>query len=281
MYFSAYHFVKSQKVHLFKSSQTIPPEEMAKVDFEGWFNGGGDEEGYDAVVVGFGYGCSVAAFQISMAGIKVCLMEKGRRWQAHDFPTDVLKFMSAVRMENTNLGFTFGPKDALFQVSIQDDSVATVACGLGGGSLVYARVMMPAPIRARRNPKWPKEWEKDWEMCEASASSMLRIQSVPIMYPNAKIMKGIVEEDGFKETSSYPLKLSVNFDIEEQPSDSSKFQLLSMWKLSCWLAFGNLGLLAGYGTKPIGPGLGRDSAGIYTSMRLTMLHLILWSVWHD
>ncbi|CAL5419653.1 unnamed protein product [Camellia sinensis] len=207
---------------------------MAKVDSEGWFNGGGDEEGYDAVVVGSGYGGSVAAFRMSMAGIKVCLMEKGRRWQAHDFPTDVLKFMSAVRMENTNFGFTFGPKDALFQVSIQDDSVARVACRLGGGSMVYAGVMMPAPIRARRNPKWPKEWEKDWEMCEASASSMLRIQSVPIMYPNAKIMKGIVEEDGFKETGSDPLKLSVNFDIEEQPSNSSKFQEMG----SC-LACGN------------------------------------------
>ncbi|KAI7998980.1 Cholesterol oxidase [Camellia lanceoleosa] len=206
---------------------------MAKVDSEGWFNGGGDEEGY-AVVVGSGYGGSVAACRMSMARIKVCLMEKGRRWQAHDFPTDVFKFMSAVRMENTNLGFTFGPKDALFQVSIRDDSVATVACGLGGGSLVNAGVMIPAPIRARRNPKWPKEWEKDWEMCEASASSMLRIQSVPIMYPNAKIMKGIVEEDGFKETSSDPLKLSVNFDIEEQPSNSSKFQEMG----SC-LACGN------------------------------------------
>ncbi|XP_028119124.1 uncharacterized protein LOC114316627 [Camellia sinensis] len=97
-----------------------------------------------------------------------------------------------------------------------------------------AGVMIPAPIRARRNPKWPKEWEKDWEMCEASASSMLRIQSVPIMYPNAKIMKGIVEEDGFKETSSDPLKLSVNFDIEEQSSNSSKFQEMG----SC-LACGN------------------------------------------
>ncbi|KAF5940565.1 hypothetical protein HYC85_021732 [Camellia sinensis] len=89
---------------------------MAKMDSEEWFNGGGDEEGYDAVVVGSGYGGSVAACRMSMAGIKVCLMEKGRQWQAHDFPTDVFKFMSALRMENTNLGFTFGPKDAVFQV---------------------------------------------------------------------------------------------------------------------------------------------------------------------
>lgn len=78
--------------------------------------GDGEEDGYDAVVVGSGYGGSVAACRMSMAGIKVCLIEKGRRWEAHDFPTDSLKIMSAVRMENHDLGVSFGPKDALFQV---------------------------------------------------------------------------------------------------------------------------------------------------------------------
>ncbi|KAL7170577.1 hypothetical protein ACSBR2_035450 [Camellia fascicularis] len=214
---------------------------MEKVEAEGLFEGceeeeeeEEEEEGYDGVVVGSGYGGSVAACRMSMAGIKVCLMEKGRQWQAHDFPTDVFKLMSAARMDYTNLGSTFGPKDALFQVSVQDDSVAVVACGLGGGSLVNAGVTIPAPIRARRNPKWPKEWEKDWEVCEASASSMLRIQSVPIMFPNAKVMKAIADEDGFEETSNDPLKLSVNFDIAEYPSNSTKFQEMG----SC-LACGN------------------------------------------
>ena len=76
----------------------------------------GEEDGYDAVVVGSGYGGSVAAFRMSMAGIKVCLLEKGKRWEAQDFPTDSLKIMSNVRMENQKLGLRFGPEDALFQV---------------------------------------------------------------------------------------------------------------------------------------------------------------------
>ncbi|XP_030925436.1 uncharacterized protein LOC115952402 isoform X2 [Quercus lobata] len=77
--------------------------------------GDGEEVGYDAVVVGSGYGGSVAACQMSIAGIKVCLIEKGRRWEAHDFQTDSFKIMSTVRMENRDLGIRFGPKDALFQ----------------------------------------------------------------------------------------------------------------------------------------------------------------------
>ncbi|GFZ09221.1 hypothetical protein Acr_20g0010290 [Actinidia rufa] len=104
----------------------------------------------DAIAVGSGYGCSVAA----------CRM---------------------------NMGIRFGPKDALFQVHGQDDSLAAVECGLGGGLLVNAEVMLPTPIRARRNPKWPKEWERDWKICEASASAMLRIQKVfPPSFPTPK-----------------------------------------------------------------------------------------------
>lgn len=77
---------------------------------------GGD--GYDVVVVGSGYGGSVAACRMSMAGFKVCLLEKGHKWEAKDFPTDSFKIWSAVRLENKNLGHNIGPKDALFQVCL-------------------------------------------------------------------------------------------------------------------------------------------------------------------
>ncbi|KAK0584231.1 hypothetical protein LWI29_009700 [Acer saccharum] len=177
----------------------------------------GEEDGYDAVVVGSGYGGSAAAFRLSMAGIKVCLVEKGRRWESHDFPTDSLKIMSAFRMENRNLGVSFGPKDALLQVYEQGDSVAAVACGLGGGSLVNAGVMMPTPVRARRNPKWPKDWEGEWNSCEASAATMLRIQSIPVRFPNAKVV-GDIAIGEIEDCSEDSMKLSINFDLEEPPS---------------------------------------------------------------
>ncbi|KAJ9181364.1 hypothetical protein P3X46_009501 [Hevea brasiliensis] len=192
-----------------------------------------EEFGYDAIVIGSGYGGSVAACRLSRAGIKVCLLEKGRRWKAEDFPTDALKMMSAVRMENQNLGISFGPKHALFQVYEQNDSLAAVACGLGGGSLVNAGVMLPTPVRARRNPKWPKEWEKNWDICEASAAAMLRIQSVPVKFPNAKVMREIFEGET-EETVDNLMNLSINFDVEEPPSNSLKLQQTS----SC-LACGN------------------------------------------
>lgn len=86
---------------------------MEKTNSESWFDQGGGD-GYDAVVVGSGYGGSVAACRLSMAGFKVCLLEKGRRWEGQDFPTDSWKILSSVRVEKR--GVKIGPKDALFQV---------------------------------------------------------------------------------------------------------------------------------------------------------------------
>ncbi|XP_015581580.2 uncharacterized protein LOC8263202 [Ricinus communis] len=195
----------------------------------------GDTEGngYDAIVVGSGYGGSIAACRLSVAGIKVCLLEKGRRWKAKDFPTDTLQIMSTVRLENQNLGISIGQKDALFQVYEQNDSLAVVACGLGGGSLVNAGVMLPTPVRAKRNSKWPKEWEKDWNTCEASAAAMLRIQSIPVKFPSARVMGEIVEGD-IEQTPENLMKFSVNFDVKESSSNSMKLQQMN----SC-LACGN------------------------------------------
>ncbi|KZV40453.1 hypothetical protein F511_41770 [Dorcoceras hygrometricum] len=192
---------------------------MDKSNYQDFLNNGNDQE-YDAVVIGSGYGGSVAACRLSKAGFKVGLMEKGRRWDARDFPTDIFKISSLVRVENSNLGLNFGPKDALFQVHQQEDSFAAMGCGLGGGSLVNAGVMMPTPVRARRDVKWPKDWEKDWEIYEALASDMLSIQKLPLKFQNAKIMEDAVDEDYDTNTGS-PIKLSVNFnDIEGKNQQS-------------------------------------------------------------
>ena len=102
---------RSWNFQFWVSKKMEKPADSKQMLFDG-------QDGYDAVVVGSGYGGSVAACRLSMAGVKVCLVEKGRKWEAKDFPTDSFKIMSAVRMESQNLGLSFGPKDALFQVSL-------------------------------------------------------------------------------------------------------------------------------------------------------------------
>lgn len=89
--------------------------------------------------------------------------------------------------------------------------------------------MIPTPVRVRRSPKWPEEWEQDWDISEAAASSMLRAQSIPNEFANAKVMKEIVEEE-IEECYPSFFKLSINFNAEESQSST---------KMGSCLACGN------------------------------------------
>ena len=44
------------------------------------------ESTYDAVVVGSGFGGGVTACRMAEQGLKVCVLERGRRFTAGDFP---------------------------------------------------------------------------------------------------------------------------------------------------------------------------------------------------
>ncbi|KAL6005322.1 hypothetical protein ACLOJK_005887 [Asimina triloba] len=167
------------------------------------------EDGYDAVVVGSGYGGGAAACRLAEAGIKVCLIEKGRRWEPKDFPTNILQLAFQARLKYKRLGFTWGPKNGLFQVDVQDDAVAMTICGLGGGSLSNAGVMVPTPARARRDPRWPKEWHQDWKVCEAAANAMMTPQSVPHEFGSGAVLREISGE--IEDSSPCDIKVTVNF----------------------------------------------------------------------
>jgi cholesterol oxidase len=44
------------------------------------------EEHFDAVVVGSGFGGSVTAFRLAEAGMRVCLLERGKAYPPGSFP---------------------------------------------------------------------------------------------------------------------------------------------------------------------------------------------------
>ena len=44
------------------------------------------EEKYDVIVIGSGYGASIAASRMSRAGKKVCLLEKGKERRPGEYP---------------------------------------------------------------------------------------------------------------------------------------------------------------------------------------------------
>jgi cholesterol oxidase len=94
-----------------------------------------------AVIVGSGFGGSVMAYKLAKAGWDVCVLERGRRYPPGSFAR-------SPREMRTNFWDPSKGRYGLFQVWDFGGIDALVSSGLGGGSLIYANVLI------RKDEKW-------------------------------------------------------------------------------------------------------------------------------
>jgi cholesterol oxidase len=103
---------------------------------------------YDAVVIGSGFGGAVAACRLAQAGRSVAVLERGRRWDGQDFPRAIGEVAGAFWDEGRSHGFVeylaFRTLDVI------------QGAGVGGGSLHYFNVNVPAPASVFEHPAWPR-----------------------------------------------------------------------------------------------------------------------------
>src|SRR4051794_34271938 len=90
------------------------------------------------VVVGSGFGGSVAAYRLAAAGRPVCVLERGRSYRPGTFARDPWEF-------GVNFWDPSGGRHGLFDVWSFRGLDAIVSAGLGGGSLIYANVLLRKP----------------------------------------------------------------------------------------------------------------------------------------
>ncbi|GAA1988983.1 GMC family oxidoreductase [Microbacterium pumilum] len=98
-------------------------------------------EHVDAVVVGSGFGASVSAFRLAEAGRSVVVLERGRAYPPGSFARNPYEMSHAF----------WEPKDellGLFDIRSFRKVEAIVSSGLGGGSLIYANVLL------RKDERW-------------------------------------------------------------------------------------------------------------------------------
>jgi cholesterol oxidase len=106
-------------------------------------------ESFDAIVIGSGFGGAVVACRAAERGMKVLVLERGRRWAAKDYPRKpgdpwVYSTNNPAR-QNGWLDLRLFPQMAVAQ-----------AAGVGGGSLTYSNVALEAHPSLFKNG-WPKD----------------------------------------------------------------------------------------------------------------------------
>ncbi|MDQ4118266.1 MAG: GMC family oxidoreductase, partial [Actinomycetota bacterium] len=98
-------------------------------------------EHVDTVVVGSGFGGAVSAFRLAEAGRSVVVLERGRAYPPGSFPRSPHEMGQAFWAPGEHL-------HGLFDVWSFDGFESVVSSGLGGGSLIYANVLL------RKDEQW-------------------------------------------------------------------------------------------------------------------------------
>ena len=122
---------------------------------------------FDVVIVGSGYGASVAAAALAGSSgadgkaLRVCVLERGREYLAGMFPSRLSDLAGHTRFATARASQARGVRDGLFDLRLSEDATALIANGLGGGSLINAGVMAMPHDSVFGEARWPQEIRAD------------------------------------------------------------------------------------------------------------------------
>ena len=155
----------------------------------------GERRDYDVLVIGSGFGGSVAALRLTEKGYRVGVVEAGRRFEDHEFAN------TSWRLNK----YLWAPQLGLFgvqRVHLLKDVMILAGAGVGGGSLNYANTLYKPPSPFFRDSQWAHitDWEKELTPYYEQARKMLGVVTNPSVTPADRVMREVAEDMGVGDT---------------------------------------------------------------------------------
>ncbi len=150
---------------------------------------------YDWIVIGSGFGGSVAALRLAEKGHRVLVLESGRRFRDEDF---------AKSTWDTRRYF-FAPKlgcRGIMRMSLFRDIFIVSGAGVGGGSLGYANTLYRARRSFFEDEGWGglADWERELAPHYDTAERMLGVTDVTFDTDADLLLKEMAEDFGVGDT---------------------------------------------------------------------------------
>jgi cholesterol oxidase len=160
---------------------------------------------YDVVVVGSGFGGSVAALRLTEKGYRVAVVEAGRRFADDEFAAtswDLRRYLWAPALG------CFG----IQRIHLLKDVMILAGSGVGGGSLVYANTLYRPlkPFYTDRQWAHITDWEAELAPHYDQASRMFGVVENPTITPADEVMQKVAADMGVAG-SFHPTPVGVYF----------------------------------------------------------------------
>ncbi len=168
---------------------------------------------YDYIVIGSGFGGSVASLRLVEKGYKVLTIEQGKRYRPEDFPKT-----------NWNLPkYLWVPSLRFFgfqKLSFYTTASILSGTGVGGGSLVYANTLYIPGDAFFGNPSWARfgNWQDILKPYYDRASFMLGRTKYKKLNPEDLAFEEVSKEMNVHQTFE-TVCIGVNLDGDEKDQD--------------------------------------------------------------
>jgi len=161
---------------------------------------------HDYVVIGSGFGGSVAALRLAEKGYSVCVFESGRRFRQEDFPNTNWKLWNWLWLPR----FYFS---GIQQLTLLHNVFILSGTGVGGGSLVYCAVLFEPPDTFYQDLQWAgleADWKKTLSPFFKEAKRMLGVNETPKIWRSDEMLLDYAREIG-REKYFRPTQVGIFF----------------------------------------------------------------------